>query len=198
MVSSFNFGNDAPFAADGKTCVDDETLVCLVLDSVQKVEHGRLSPVPAEPGGDIFTPRMLLALVTYCYAVGIYSSQSIEERICRDDMLRYLCAWKFANRDLIRRFREQNRLVIERCLLHICLALRKRQLRAQKLDGAAAAEETARGTDTCFDPTWRIQITCDVRERLNRAELEDGSPLPKRATEPGAEVGEHFSRGTSV
>jgi hypothetical protein len=122
---------------------------------------------------------MLLAILTYCYALGIYSSRSIERRICRDDTLRYLCAWKFANRKLLRRFRDQNRRVIERCLLEVCLALREPGWEAAERVEGTAADATASGRSRCLDSVWKTQVAREVRQRLLRAELEDSSPLPE-------------------
>ncbi len=59
---------------------------------------------------------MLLTLLTYCYAAGIYGSEDIEWDCRNDAAARYLCANTFPDQEAIRSFRGANREWIEDCL----------------------------------------------------------------------------------
>jgi hypothetical protein len=59
---------------------------------------------------------MLLALLTYCYASGVYGSEDIEWDCQNDPTARSLCGNASPNQETIRRFRRANRPLIEACL----------------------------------------------------------------------------------
>jgi hypothetical protein len=59
---------------------------------------------------------MMLTLLTYCYATGVYGSADIELAIERDQMTRYLCARTYPDLDVIRGFRRLNLGEIKQCL----------------------------------------------------------------------------------
>lgn len=60
--------------------------------------------------------RLLLTLLTYCCAVGIYSSEDIEWACQEDTGARYLCANTPIDQEAIRQFRRVHRIWIETCL----------------------------------------------------------------------------------
>jgi len=59
---------------------------------------------------------MLLTLLTYCYAAGVYGSEDIVDDCRHDAATRYLCANSSPDQDTIRSFRRANREWIEACL----------------------------------------------------------------------------------
>lgn len=63
--------------------------------------------------------RMLLSLLTYCYAVGIFGSQEIESRLARDARIRFLCARTDLSWHTLRRFRRQNRSAVKAALAQV-------------------------------------------------------------------------------
>jgi hypothetical protein len=62
---------------------------------------------------------MLLTLLTYCYAAGIYGSEDIEWACEHDVTVRYICANTLPTQDNIRRFRRANRPWVEACLVWV-------------------------------------------------------------------------------
>jgi len=95
--------------------IGKKTLVKLILDAAPQIRAGAAEcEGPAE--GAVFQPAMMLTLLTYCYATGVYGSGDIELNIRRDAMTRYLCAKAYPDMDMIRSFRRDNRLKIKQCL----------------------------------------------------------------------------------
>ena len=78
-----------PIPVDLSAWLDKKSLVGLVLDAVLTVDDSTLRPVAASTAGIAFRPKTMLALLTYCYAVGIYGSEDIEDVMCRDAIFRY-------------------------------------------------------------------------------------------------------------
>jgi len=61
----------------------------------------------------------MLTLLAYCYSSGLYSSRDIEWATRIDPMISYICAHQFPDWLAIRRFRRQNRRLLEQCLAGI-------------------------------------------------------------------------------
>lgn len=99
--------------ADLRQPVGERALIELALDAVQTV--GERLPRPLEAPGQ-HSPQMLLTLLTYCYAAGVYGSEDIEYDCRNDAATRYLCANTAPDQDAIRNFRRANRRLIEDCL----------------------------------------------------------------------------------
>jgi len=62
---------------------------------------------------------MMLTLLTYCYAAGIYASEDIELAPAHSPQIRYICAGRYPEADTLRQFRRANRAQIERCLARV-------------------------------------------------------------------------------
>src|SRR5213082_2735009 len=71
-------------------CIANTNLQDLVLAAVRQIDP-RLIPVPAAGAGIACQPRVLLGLLTCCYASGVFSSQEIEARVRKDPILNTLC-----------------------------------------------------------------------------------------------------------
>ncbi len=95
----------------------DWGLVRLCLDVVQ-AEAPDL-PRAGDPVADGQSPRMMLTLMTYCYAATIYASEEIRTACDRCPPVRYISARQDPNEAAIRHFRRANRSRIRRCLARI-------------------------------------------------------------------------------
>jgi transposase len=79
-----------------------EQLLRTVLNSVQGTPLRNFKEFSLFQG---YQPRMLLSLITYCYATGVLGSQDIEKEIGRNPTVRYLCARTSPDWNTIREFR---------------------------------------------------------------------------------------------
>jgi hypothetical protein len=104
---------------------DERELVELALDAVQTVavQSEFFSPKPFEE----LSPGMLLTLMTYCYAIGMYDSENIEWAEENDATVRYICARTCPEWQTLRRFRKGNRQWIEQCLAYLLNQSRARR-----------------------------------------------------------------------
>src|SRR5439155_8426144 len=84
--------------ADLRQHVGERALIELALDAVQTV--GERLPRPLDAPGR-HSPQILLTLLTYCYAAGIYGSEDIEYDCRHDAATRYLCANTSPDQDAI-------------------------------------------------------------------------------------------------
>jgi transposase len=109
-----------PIPADLSVWLDKRSIVSLVLDAVLTVEDSALRPVAPATAGIAFRPRTMLALLTYCYAMGIYGSENIEEVMYRDAIFRYFCGNEIPDWKSLKRFRRHNHEAIQKCLEEVC------------------------------------------------------------------------------
>ncbi|MFO1458078.1 MAG: transposase [Verrucomicrobiota bacterium] len=81
-------------------------LTQLALEAVQD-EAEASGEFRAGPGSQGYQHRMLLTLMSYAYARGVYSSEDLQDRVRTDADLRYLCAREFPEAETFRLFRRR-------------------------------------------------------------------------------------------
>jgi hypothetical protein len=84
--------------------------------AIRGVEDHALQRVARADAGPAFEPRMLLVIMTYCYAKEIFSSADIEEFLRMDQRYRNLFRNEYPDARVFRRFRRENRQVLQSCL----------------------------------------------------------------------------------
>jgi len=94
--------------------IGKKTLVKLILDAIEEL-NSRPSGCEAT-GSPEFQPGLMLTLLTYCYATGVYASTDIEISMRHDQMIRYLCAKNYLSLPVLLEFRRYSRDRIKECL----------------------------------------------------------------------------------
>lgn len=119
FVSKTNYRTSpVSFVTPGRSMIPTPaSLVEAVQAAVQQVEESRLRPIVARTTSPAFQSRVLLAVLTYCYARQTYGASEILNYLIRDESFSKLCQGGFPNVHEIGMFRRQNRSVIERCLI---------------------------------------------------------------------------------
>jgi hypothetical protein len=105
-------------ASDLSAWLDKTALIKLALEAIQGV-------APNFPGdnfqceGRRYRPQMLMLLVIYCYATGLYGSGEIEASLEHDLNLRYICAGTRPDAYAVQRFRHAHRDLIVQILARV-------------------------------------------------------------------------------
>jgi hypothetical protein len=123
IVKTVQFA-DSP--EDVRQIVGDRGLVELALQAVQI--FGTDLPLwqnTSEPG---LSSRMLLALLTYSYAAGIYSTADLFWSCRRQSGARYLCAQTWPDKHSLRRFRRNWKAMVESCLRWVLQEVEARRM----------------------------------------------------------------------
>lgn len=103
-----------------KTWMDERTLIFFILEAASMLPlkpQARLMSGESSP-----SPQVMIVLLTYCYATGIYSSREIQrhsEEADGDDGLKYILGKTVVAQGLIRAFRRRWRHVIQQCLFQL-------------------------------------------------------------------------------
>jgi transposase len=140
--------------------------------------------VRAVPGGKAqYHPRLLLALLIYCYANGIFSSRRIERATHRDLGVRYVAANLHPDHDTIAAFRRANRAASEAAFLQVLLIAREAgllRLGAVAIDGTKIDANASKIRSVRYDRAkeLREKLAADIAALTAKAEAADAEASP--------------------
>ena len=93
---------------DLRDWISDDDLVHFITAAVERVDIGAFKVNWRGHGKAQYHPRMMLALLIYCYANGVFSSRRIERATHRDVAVRFITADTHPDHDTIAAFRRAN------------------------------------------------------------------------------------------
>ena len=85
--------------------VRDDDLVHFIVEACERVDMHAFKVSRTGSGKAQYHPRMMLGLLVYCYANGIFSSRKIEQATWRHVPVRYITANTHPDHDTIATFR---------------------------------------------------------------------------------------------
>ena len=113
---------------DLRDWIPSDDLAHFVIEAVERVDLGAFKVNRRGTGSAQYHPRMMLALLIYCYANGIFSSRRIERATHRDIGVRFIAANLHPDHDTIARFRRENFAAVSESFLQVLLLARELQL----------------------------------------------------------------------
>lgn len=128
---------------DLREWVAGNELAHLVLEAVElcDLQGARLNA--RGTGSEQYPPTMMLALLIYCYATGVFSSRRIERASYESVAVRYLCGGDHhPDHDTIAKFRRENEALFRSCFGQVLLLAREAgvlRVGAVSLDGTRLA-----------------------------------------------------------
>jgi hypothetical protein len=123
---------------------------------------------PTVPGK--INPRVLLTLLTYSYATGVFSSPSIAEMCEVDDTFRYLSLGCQFAPDRIRLLRGQNSELVQRCLAFVIRHAYEHQTRESESTLVESASIQKRNLTALYAMAFSQH---DAQQRFHRAVKSD-------------------------
>lgn len=131
MAARFRqINRDTPFLLppDMREWVPEDDLVHFVLAAVGTVPSLSFRINDRGTGSEQYPPHMLLALLIYCYANGIFSSRRIERATHRDLGVRFLTGNTHPDHDTICTFRRNNLEAVSVAFLEVLKLARELNL----------------------------------------------------------------------
>ena len=182
-MSNLIGGNrDQPFLLppDLKDWLPEDDLAHFVLAAVERVEITHFKVNARGTGDAQYHPRMMLALLIYCYANGIFSSRKIERATHRDIGVRYIAANTHPDHDTICKFRRENANAFAESFLQVLLLARELKLLKMgmvSVDGTKLDANANKHRSVRYDRARELvdQLKLDVDELISKAEQADGS-----------------------
>jgi len=165
-------------------------LAHFVLEAVERVEMGLFRVNSRGTGDAQYHPRMMLALLIYCYANGIFSSRRIERATYRDIGVRYVSANTHPDHDTICKFRRENSDAVSESFLQVLLLARELKLLRVgmvSVDGTKLDANASKHRSVRYERAGALveQLKLDVKVLLTRAEQADEAKLGDPQALPG-------------
>lgn len=174
-------------------CVQDylaeDHLARFVVDIVEKLDLNKLSSVYAGKGSRPYHPALLVALLFYGYATGVFSSRKLEKASYDSIAFRYICANTNPDHDTIASFRKRFLKELESLFVDILLvaeAMGLVKLGSVSLDGTKIKANASKHKALSWEYANKLeeQLKDEVKQLLLLAEEADQSALPEEMDIP--------------
>src|SRR6185503_13263116 len=175
MTTYAPFDRDQPFLLppDLKDWLPEDDVAHFIVAAAGRVRLGAFRTNPQAGGKPQYHPRLMLALLIYCYANGLFSSRRIERATYRDIGARFIAANTHPDHDTIAVFRRSNKEAFAAAFLEVLLLARATGLLklgtvsidGTKIDADASKVRSVRGACPRAgrrpDPWDRAQVLRD-------------------------------------
>src|SRR5271157_3463669 len=159
-------------------------LAHFILDAVQEMDLRQIKVNERGTGSEQYPPRMLLALLLYCYATGVFSSRRIEQASSDSVPVRMICAGTHPDHDTICTFRRENKALLQETfvrVLEMAQALKFLQVGqiTVAVDGTKVMANASKHAAVSYEHAGKTieQLDLEVKELLVKAEQADSTPL---------------------
>jgi transposase len=185
MTQYIPFSRDQAFLLppDAKDWLPADDVAHFVVAAVDRVPLGAFAVRPIPGGKAQYHPRLMLALLIYGYANGIFSSRRIERATYRDLGVRYVAANLHPDHDTIAAFRRANRAAFEAAFLQVLLLAREAgllRLGTVAIDGTKLDANASKIRSVRYDRAkeLRAKLAADIAALTARAEAADAEAQP--------------------
>jgi transposase len=175
-----NVDRDTPMLlpVDLREWIPQDDLVHFVINAVETMSLRGLSVNPRGSGSKQYPPRVMLALVIYCYANGLFASRRIERATYRDLAVRYLTGDTHPDHDTICAFRRENGEAVKQAFLEVLRLAQKMGLLkvgTVSVDGTHIKANASKHKGVRYDRAGELEklLRKDIEELLARAEKSD-------------------------
>ena len=154
--------------------VPEDDLSHFVLEAVNRVPMSTFVVNERGTGSAQYHPRMMLALLVYCYANGIFGSRRIERATYRDIGVRYVASNCHPDHDTICAFRRNNFEAVAKAFEQVLLLAKELKLLrvgTVSLDGTKVDANANKRNNIRHDRAKELRG--EIETLLARAEQED-------------------------
>lgn len=178
-----NVDRDTPMLLppDLRQWVPEDDLVHFVINAVETMNLSAVSVNSRGSGSKQYPPRMMLALVIYSYANGVFGSRRVERSTYRDVAVRYLTGDTHPDHDTICTFRRENGPLIKQAfgeVLRLAREMKLLKVGTISVDGTHIRANASKHKSLRYDRAGELErlLEKDVEELLARAEKSDSDP----------------------
>ena len=173
--------------------VDDwrpkDHLARFVVEIVDQLDLCEITRQYRGSGSAAYHPTVMLGLLIYGYATGVYSSRRIQAATYESVAFRYIAANTQPDHDSLCTFRKRFLNEIEALFVQVlCIARQMKLLKlgAIALDGTKIHANASRHSALSYGHAQKIeaQLETEVKQLLARAEAADQEPLPEGLSIP--------------
>ena len=178
--------------------VADDDLAHFIVEACEQVDMRAFHVSRTGSGKAQYHPRMMLGLLVYCYASGIFSSRKIEQATWRNVSVRFIAADTHPDHDTIAKFRRDNEQAFQAAFAHILLLAKEMNILKVgmvSVDGTKIDANASKIKSLRYDriEALRAKLEEDIAELMARAEAADNSD-----SDDGLSLPEEIARRQSL
>src|ERR1700733_9445461 len=167
---------------DLRDWVPEDDLVHFVIEAVKTLPTTEYVVNERGTGYAQYPPSLMLALLIYCYANGIFSSRRIERATYRDLGVRFVAANLHPDHDTIAVFRRSNKAAFETAFLQVLLLARESgllRLGTVSIDGTKIDANASKIRSVRYDRAQqlRARLAADIAALTAQAEAADAEDV---------------------
>ena len=169
---------------DLRDWVRKDHLVHFVMDAVEQIDVQAARVNEGGTGSAQYPPRMMLALLIYSYATGIFGSRQIERSTYESVAARLLCADTHPDHDTICTFRRENRALLGAAFAQVLeMAARCQVLKVGgitvAIDGTKVLANASKHAAVSYERAGEQmrELELEIEELVKKAEKADSAPL---------------------
>ncbi len=188
MTTYAPFDREQPFLLppDLKDWLAEDDIAHFIVAAVDRVRVGEFRTNRQAGGKPQYHPRLMLALLIYSYANGVFSSRRIERATYRDVGTRFIAANTHPDHDTIAHFRRVNRAAFEAAFLEVLLLARESgllRLGTVSIDGTKIDANASKIRSVRYDRAraLREKLAADIAELTQKADAADADTVDPQA-----------------
>jgi transposase len=156
---------------DLRDWIPEDDLVHFVIQATEGLNLSAFKVNAKGSGSAQYPPHMMLSLLIYCYAKGVFSSRRIERATYRDIAVRFLTADTHPDHDTIVKLRRENFEAVGACFLHVLELARELKLLKVgmvSVDGTTLKANASKNRNVRYDRAGELvqQLELEVSELL--------------------------------
>jgi transposase len=188
-----NIDRDTPLllAPNLREWVPDNHLCHFIVDAVAELDLRQVKVNERGCGSEQYPPTMLMALIIYSYASGVFGSRRIEQATYDNVPTRLICADTHPDHDTICTFRRENKALVNEAFVKVLgMAQELKFLKVGQItvavDGTKVLANASKHGAVSYERAGQLieQLEMEVAQLLAKAEAADSTPLEEGLTIP--------------
>jgi len=160
----------------------EDHLARFIVEIVDELDISDLESAYTASGSDAYHPRMMLALLFYCYATGTFSSRKMEAATYESVPVRYVAANQHPDHDTICTFRRRFLTPLSDLFTQILLVAHEMELVEVgdvSIDGSKATANASKHKAMSWERACELedQLSREVAEMMAQAEQADNESI---------------------
>ena len=179
---------------DLREWVPADDMVHFVIEAVESMKLSTLAFNRRGSGSEQYPPKMMLSLLIYCYANGIFSSRRIERATWHHLAVRYLTGDTHPDHDTICKFRRENLEAVKQAFVLVLQLARQvgvLKVGTVSIDGTHLKANASKSRTVRYDRAGELdqRLEGEIVELLKKAEqidqqeFDDGQRLPEQISQ---------------
>lgn len=193
MVRFKDFDHNTPMLMppDLRDWLAEDHIAHFILDAVELIDLSAFHINHSGSGSEQYHPRMMLALLVYCYATGRFHSREIEAATYSDVAVRYICCNHHPDHDTICTFRRRNGKAFKEGFVTVLLMAQElgelKKIGTISVDGSKFKANASKHSAVSYKRAGEMveQLRLEIDQLIAKAEDADSTPLEDGLTIAG-------------